>query len=96
MNYRKFPRTLALAVVAMQTGALQYAADVVHLTLPFAVHMALSQNRALKIARLKVTENEHRKAAIHSAYFLRSQTNPMRCISPICSLSTYRREDLES
>ena len=40
-----------------------------HLTLNEAVHLALSQNRALKIARLKVTENEQKKAGQRSAYF---------------------------
>ena len=33
----------------------QYAAEVRHLTLTEAVHLAISQNRALKIARLKVS-----------------------------------------
>ena len=45
------------------------AADVVRLTLTEAVHLAISQNRALKIARLKVAENEQKKAGEHSAYF---------------------------
>src|SRR6516162_9669233 len=67
---RRFPRTLALAALAMQAAAQQRTADVVvHLTLTDAVHRAMSQNRALKIARLKVTEEEHRKAGEHSAYF---------------------------
>jgi outer membrane protein TolC len=69
MNCRAFPRTLALATLAMQAAAPQYAADVVRLTLTDAVHLAISQNRALKIARLKVTEKEHRKAGERSAYF---------------------------
>jgi outer membrane protein TolC len=69
MNCRTFPRTLALATLAMQAVAPQYAADVVHLTLSDAVHLAIGQNRTLKIARLKVTENEHRKAGERSAYF---------------------------
>src|SRR5215472_15632132 len=69
MNYWAFPRTVALATLAMQAAAPQYAADVVHLTLTDAVHLAISQNRALRIARLKVTENEHRKAGERSAYF---------------------------
>jgi len=69
MNYRAFLRTLALAILAMQAAAPQYAADVVHLTLADAVHLAIRQNRALKIARLKVTEMEHKKAGEHSGYF---------------------------
>jgi outer membrane protein TolC len=59
---------LALAVLAMQATP-QYGADIRHLTLGDAVHLAVNQNRALKIARLKVTENEHRKAGERSAYF---------------------------
>jgi outer membrane protein TolC len=39
------------------------------MTLPEAVRMALAQNRALKIARLKVLENEQKKAAARAAYF---------------------------
>ncbi len=40
-----------------------------HLTLTEAVHLAISQNRALKIARLKVVENEQKKAGERSSYF---------------------------
>lgn len=46
-----------------------YAADSRQLTLPEAVRLALSQNRALKIARLKVNENEQKKAAAKADYF---------------------------
>ena len=68
MNRRTVLRTLALATLAMQ-AAPQYAADVMRLTVTDAVRLAISQNRTLKIARLKVTENEHRKAGERSAYF---------------------------
>ena len=37
------------------------------LTLPEAVRLALAQNRALKIARLKVVENEQKKATADEA-----------------------------
>src|SRR5499427_7627878 len=77
---RTFPRTLALAALAMQAAAQQHAADVVvHLTLTDAVHRAISQNRALKIARLKVTEEEHREAGERSAYFpaITNQSNAL-------------------
>ena len=77
---RTFARTLALAALAMQAAAQQHAAGVaVHLTLADAVHRAISQNRALKIARLKVTESEHRKAGEHSAYFpaITNQSNAL-------------------
>jgi outer membrane protein TolC len=69
MNRRTVTRTLALAAFVMEAAAPQYAAEIVHLTLTDAVHLAIRQNRALKIARLKVTEKEHRKAGEHSDYF---------------------------
>ena len=62
-------RTLAIAGLAMFLAIPQHAADVRHLTLTEAVHLAISQNRALKIARLKVVENEQKKAGEHSSYF---------------------------
>ena len=79
MNLRTFPLTLALVTLAMQTAAPQSAAGVVHLTLTDAVHLAIRQNRALKIARLKVTENEHRKAGERSAYFpaIKNESNAL-------------------
>ena len=45
------------------------AADIRQLTLQEAVQLALRQNRALKIARLKLVENEQKKAAAKSGYF---------------------------
>jgi len=45
------------------------AADSMKLTLPEAVRLALAQNRTLKIARLKVVENEQKKAAARTGYF---------------------------
>src|SRR5215471_2485396 len=66
MNRMPFPRILAIAALAMQAAAPQFAADVVHLTLTDAVHMAISQNRALRIARLKAAEMGHRKAEEHA------------------------------
>jgi len=46
-----------------------FAADSMKLTLSDAVRLALSQNHALKIARLKVRENEQKKAGARSDYF---------------------------
>jgi outer membrane protein TolC len=46
-----------------------YAADSMKLTLSEAVRLALAQNRALKIARLKVAENEEKKAGAKADYF---------------------------
>src|ERR1041384_2375643 len=48
---------------------IAYGADSQKLTLPEAVRLALAQNRALKIARLKVTENEQKRAQSKSSYF---------------------------
>jgi len=49
------------------------------LTLTDSVHLAISQNRGLKIARLKVIENEQKKAGEHSAYFpaITNQSNAL-------------------
>src|SRR5260370_14456416 len=75
----RFSRKRALITVGLSVlaAAPQYAADMRHLTLTEAVHLALAQNRALKIARLKVVENEQKKAGEHSAYFpaLTNQSN---------------------
>jgi len=71
----------ALTVVGLSAlgAAPQFAAEPRHLTLTDAVHLAIAQNRALKIARLKVTENEQKKAGEHSAYFptLTNQSNAL-------------------
>src|SRR5208337_1461907 len=55
------------------------AAETRHLTLTEAVHLAVSQNRSLKIARLKITENEQKKAGQRSAYFpsITNQSNAL-------------------
>ncbi len=79
MNHRDFFRTPAIAALAVIAAASLCAADTRRLTLTEAVHLAISQNRALRIARLKVTGNEHKKAGEHSAYFptLSNQTNAL-------------------
>jgi len=57
--------------------------EVRHLKLSEAVRLALEQNRALKIARFKVKENEHRKEGF--AQLIRFITiNPTRSISANC------------
>jgi len=63
--------------VATAFAVPESAADVRHLTLTEAVHLAVSQNREIKIARLKVTENEQKKAGQRSAYFpsIRNESN---------------------
>jgi outer membrane protein TolC len=69
----------ALTVVGLSAlgAAPQFAAEPRHLTLTDAVHLAIAQNRALKIARLKVLENEQKKAGERSGYFptLTNQSN---------------------
>lgn len=62
-------RTLAIAGISVLVAPRLDAADALHLTLTEAVHLAISQNPALKIARLKVAENEQKTAGEHSAYF---------------------------
>jgi outer membrane protein TolC len=66
----------ALAVFAAPSSS---AADVRHLTLTEAVHLAISQNRALKIARLKVRENQEKRKREHAGYFpdLTNQSNAL-------------------
>jgi len=59
-----------------------------HLSLTEAVHLALQQNRALKIARFKVQENEYRKEAARSDYLptITNQSNALH-ISELQDLS---------
>jgi len=70
-------RSVIAVAVGIVAATSQYAAEVRHLTLVEAVHLAISQNRALKIARLKVAESEQKKAGERSAYFpsLRNDSN---------------------
>jgi outer membrane protein TolC len=72
-------RALVVTAIWIAAAAPQYANDVRHLTLTEAVHLAISQNRALKIARLKVAENEQKKAGERSSYFpsLKNESNLM-------------------
>jgi outer membrane protein TolC len=70
-------RLVIAAAVGIVTATLQDGAEVRHLTLTEAVHLAIGQNRSLRIARLKVTETEQKKAGQHAAYFpsLTNQSN---------------------
>jgi len=69
------------SVIAVAAGIFaatsQYAADIRHLTLTEAVHLAISQNHALKIARLKVAESQQKMAGERSGYFpsLKNESN---------------------
>src|ERR1700737_1999190 len=77
MNRASLFRTLAVAGLAVLSAVPQKAAEVQRLTLTEAVHLAITHNRSLKIARLKVVENEQKKACQRSAYFpsITNQTN---------------------
>jgi outer membrane protein TolC len=70
-------RLAAILSLTVPLAFPQNAPVVRHLSLKEAVQLALSQNRSLKIARLKVTENEQQKAGARSAYFpnLTNQSN---------------------
>ena len=77
MNRAHLYRVLVIVGLVAPSAAAQNAAEARRLTLTEAVHLAISQNRALKIARLKVAENEQKKAGERSAYFpkLTNQSN---------------------
>jgi len=69
MNRVHLYRILAIGGLTVLSAGVQDAAETKHLTLTEAVQLAIGQNRALKIARLKVRENEQKKAGERSAYF---------------------------
>ena len=69
MNRAHLLQTVVVVGVAVLSAAGQDAAGTRHLTLTGAVHLAIGQNRALKIARLRVVENEQKQAGAHSSYF---------------------------
>src|SRR6202140_2755577 len=69
MNRANMFRTPAIAGIALLSAVCSDAADTRHITLTEAVHLAISQNRILQIARLKVVENQQKKASERSAYF---------------------------
>jgi len=79
MNRTHFSHALGIAGLAVLCAIRASAGEVKRLTLSEAVHLALDQNRALKIARLKVRENQEKKAEERSAYFpqLTNQSNAL-------------------
>jgi len=79
MNHANVFRIPTIAGLVMLSAAIQNAAEPRRLTLTEAVRLAISQNRALKIARLKVIENQQRKAGERSAYFpeITNQSNAL-------------------
>jgi outer membrane protein TolC len=77
MSYAYLFRILSVAGLGVVAAVPQNAAEVRRLTLQEAVHLAISQNHELKIARLKVVENEQKKAGARAGYFpeIKNQTN---------------------
>ena len=77
MTYRHLLRLLASLELCLLGGPQTGLAEVRHITLQEAIHLAVSQNHALKIARLKVDESQQKKAGEHSSYFprLTNQSN---------------------
>ena len=71
MNRKRIFRTVAMAGLTALSSEPGHAADARHLTLTEAVHLAISQNRAVKIAKLKVVESGQKKADDHADYFPR-------------------------
>jgi outer membrane protein TolC len=69
MTQGKILRVMATAGVLLLCATSSVTAEVRRLKLAEAVRLAVEQNRSLKIARVKVQENEHRKEGARSAYF---------------------------
>jgi outer membrane protein TolC len=63
------PRCLAVGALLSLGAASQYGAEVRKLSLKEAVELAISQNHSLRIARLKIVENEQKKAGQRASYF---------------------------
>ena len=72
-------RILVTATAFLLCVNLARPDEVRRLTLSEAVHLAVEQNRTLKIARLRVKENQERKAGARSAYFptITNQSNAL-------------------
>lgn len=79
MNCSLLHRTCVIIGLVALLPAVENAAEVRRLTLTEAVHLALTQNRTLKIARLKVVENEQKKAGERASYFpkITNQSNAL-------------------
>jgi outer membrane protein TolC len=77
MTNRHLLRLLGFAGLSLLRVPCIASAEVRHITLEEAIHLAVNQNHALKIARLKVEENQQRKAGERSSYFpsLTNQSN---------------------
>ena len=80
MKHNELSRLLAVAVLVATSARSQQPSEIRHLTLSGAVTLALGQNHTLKIARLKVAENQQKKAGQRSEYFpsITNQSNVLR------------------
>ena len=72
-------RIIAIAVGLLVSTTSTLAGEPRRLTLREAVQLAVEQNRSLKIARLRVKENEYKKEAARSDYFptITNQSNAL-------------------
>jgi outer membrane protein TolC len=88
MTRERFLRAIATAGVLLLCATSALTDEVRHLKLSEAVHLAVQQNRTLKIARFKVQENEHKKEGTRSDYFpvITNQSNALH-ISELQDLS---------
>jgi outer membrane protein TolC len=79
MTSRHLLRLLGFGGLALLAVPQMGVAQVRHITLQEAIHLAVNQNRALKIARLKVEENQQKKAGERASYFpsLTNQSNAL-------------------
>src|SRR5215472_16926476 len=79
MNSRKSLRITAIGLALLFCCQSCFAGETRRLTLAEAVQLAVQQNRGLKIARLKVKENEYKKDAARSDYFhtITNQSNAL-------------------
>lgn len=77
MTNRHLLRLLGFAGLSLLGVPRVASAEVRRITLEEAIHLAVNQNHALKVARLKVEENQQRKTGERSSYFpsLTNQSN---------------------
>jgi len=62
-------RCAVIGALVSLLAPLQYGADVRKLSLKEAVELAISRNHSLRIARLKIVENQQKKAGERASYF---------------------------
>jgi outer membrane protein TolC len=79
MKYAKSFKAIGILTVGVLPAFAQNADNLRRITLTEAVHLALEQNRVLKIARLKVVESRQKKAGERSAYFpsIKNESNAL-------------------